>query len=111
MGIGTLVFILFIELTIAKAQQSLVLLLQIGYSPRFVSGFMIRRFIPMVIVTVVVSMIITAVAQAIVANTIQSQGLALPTVPGWPVWAALVISCLILILLVSTSIRSAIKKH
>lgn len=111
MGIGTLVFILFIELTIAKAQNSLTLLLQIGYSPRFVSSFMIRRFLPMVIVTVIISMILTTVGQAVAATAVKSQELVLPYVPGWPVWLALVISTCILVFLVSNSISSAIRKR
>lgn len=111
MGIGTLVFILFIELTIARAQASLTLLLQIGYSPHFVSLFMIRRFVPMVIATVVTAMIITVVAQVATSVIIKSQGLMLPAIPGWPVWAALLVSTLILILLVRNSISSAIKKR
>ncbi len=111
MGIGTLVFILFIELTIARAQQSLTLLLQIGYGPKFVSRFMINRFLPMVLGTVIVAMILAIGGQAFVATTAAAQGLALPYLPGWPVWAAMLISTTILVLLVSRSISTAIKKQ
>jgi hypothetical protein len=110
MGIGTLVFILFIELTIARAQHSLALLLQIGYGPHYLSQFMIRRFLPMVIGTTIASMAITVVAQMVAAVAVQSQGLVLPSVPGWPVWTALTVSTTILIVLVSRSISGAIKK-
>jgi hypothetical protein len=110
MGIGTLVFILFIELTIARAQGSLTLLLQIGYGPQYLSRFMTRRFLPLVLMTVGASMIITIVAQAITANAVKAQGLNLPMFPGWPVWAALLVSTLILVWLVSRSISGAIKK-
>ncbi len=111
MGIGTLVFILFIELTIARAQASLTLLLQIGYGPGFVSRFMIMRFIPMVIGTVIVAMLLAATGQAITSVAVKSQGLVLPLLPGWPVWAALVLSTAILILLIRGSISNAIKKN
>ena len=111
MGIGTLVFILFIELTIARAQHSLTLLLQIGYGPHFVSSFMIRRFLPMVMGTVIFAMLITIIAQAAASVAVVSQGLVLPLVPGWPVWIALLISTTILVLLVSKSISGAIKKQ
>ncbi len=111
MGIGTLVFILFIELTIARAQQSLTLLLQIGYSPRYLSRFMIGRFLPMVLGTVVVSMVITIMGQTIASSMVKDQGLVLPTLPGWPVWAALAVSTGILVVLVTKSISGAIKKH
>ena len=110
MGIGTLVFILFIELTIARAQQSLTLLLQIGYGPHYLSMFMINRFLPMVLGTVIAAMVISIVGQAAVSVKVQAQGLVLPVLPGWPVWAALVVSTSILILLVTKSISGAIKK-
>ena len=111
MGIGTLVFILFIELTIAHAQHSLTLLLQIGYSPHYLSRFMIKRFLPMVFGTVIVSMVITIIAQAVTAGVVKSQGLELPLMPGWPVFAALIMSTGILAVLVTRSISGAIKKR
>jgi len=111
MGIGTLVFILFIELTIARAQHSLTLLLQIGYSPRYLSRFMTERFLPLVLGTVIAAMIITIAGQVAASVFVQAQGLVLPFFPGWPVWAALVISTTILIMLVSGSIGGAIKKQ
>ncbi len=111
MGIGTLVFILFIELTIARAQHSLTLLLQIGYSPHFLSRFMTNRFLPMVAGTVIVAMALTIAGQGIAAHAVASQALILPTMPGWPVWIALVISTTILVLLISGSISNAIKKQ
>ena len=110
MGIGTLVFILFIELTIARAQGSLSLLQQIGYGPGYLSKFMTNRFLPLVLGTVLVSAIITIAAQFITANAVKAQGLNLPTFPGWPIWAALFLSTLILVWLVSRSISGAIRK-
>ncbi|MCW3122648.1 MAG: hypothetical protein JWQ38_2140 [Flavipsychrobacter sp.] len=110
MGIGTLVFILFIELTIARAQNSLTLLLQVGYSPKYLSSFMTARFLPLVLGAVILSMIITIAGQVVTSLLVISQGLVLPTLPGWPVWVALVISTGILVLLVSKSISGAIKK-
>lgn len=110
MGIGTLVFILFIELTIARAQHSLTLLLQVGYSPKYLSKFMIGRFLPMVMGTVVFSMVITIAAQAAASVLVVSQGLALPMFPGWTVWAALAVSTSILVVLVTKSISGAIAK-
>ncbi len=110
MGIGTLVFILFIELTIARAQHSVTLLLQLGYSPRYLSRFMTNRFLPMILGTVLASMAIAFAAQVAASIAVQSQGLVLSTLPGWPVWAALLLSTAILIGLVNKSISDAIKK-
>lgn len=110
MGIGTLVFILFIELTIAKAQSSLTLLLQIGYSPRFISRFMIRRFLPMVLGAVILSMALAVCGQAVASVTARAQGLVLPLLPGWPVWAALLLSTAILLVLVSRSVSRSVSQ-
>lgn len=110
MGIGTLVFILFIELTIAKAQHSLSLLLQIGYGPHYLSRFMINRFLPLVIGTVAVSMAIAFAGQVAASLVAKNNGLVLSSIPGWPVWAALVLSSVILVALITRSIRGAIRK-
>lgn len=109
MGIGTLVFILFIELTIARAQNSLTLLLQVGYSPRYLTGFMTGRFLPLVFGSIVLSMLITIAGQIITSMAVVSQGLTLPLLPGWPVWVALAISTGILVVLISRAISNAIK--
>lgn len=109
MGIGTLVFILFIELTIARARQSLTLLMEIGYSPSVLSGFMIKRFLPLILVTVLVSTTVTIAAQGIAANMAKEQSLSLHMLPGWPVWAALAVSTGILLALVVRSISRAIR--
>ena len=110
MGISTLVFILFIELTIARAQASLTLLLQIGYGPRYISGFMTRRFIPLVLGTVGLSAAIAVACQYGASVAARGQGLRLPVWPGWPVWAALAISTAVLLVLVARSIGGAVRK-
>ena len=97
--------------SIARAQHSLTLLLQIGYSPRYLSRFMTGRFLPMVLGTVIAAMIVTIAGQVAASVLVLKQGLVLPAIPGLPVWAALVISTGILVLLVSRSISGAIKKQ
>ena len=109
MGIGILVFILFIELTIARAQQSINLLKEIGYSPHYLSGFMIRRFLPLIFFTVVCSAGAATGAQYFASVMAVAQGLALPAFPGLPVWLALAVSIGTLVLLVIRSIRASIR--
>ena len=111
MGIGTMVFILFIELTIARAQHSLTLLLQIGYGPRYLTRFMTNRFLPMVLSTVLAAMISTIAGQSVMSSIALKQGLVLPLIPGWQVWAALAVSTTVLVILVSRSISNAIAKQ
>ncbi len=108
LGIGTLVFVLFIELTISRAQASLTLLIQLGYGPRYLSIFMMRRFFPLLIFTLIVSMGLATIAQYFSADFIKGQNLVVSTLPGWPVWAALGVSAFTLLVLVSRSIIKAI---
>lgn len=110
MSIGTLVFILFIELTIARARQSLILLREIGFGPRYLGRFMIRRFVPLIFLTLAISVIIVLSAQFAAAQWAKGLKLTLALVPGWPVWLALTISAGILFLLVSVSIVRAIRR-
>lgn len=109
MGIGTLVFVLFIELTVARARHSLTLLLQIGYSPKYISGFMAKRFIPMILGTVLFSAVVAVIGQSVVATAAVAQGLRLPMIPGPAVWIALLVSTAILLALVLRSISTAIR--
>ncbi|MBA3827871.1 MAG: hypothetical protein H0X33_02950 [Taibaiella sp.] len=109
LSIGALVFILFIELTIARAQQSITLLLQLGYAPRYLSSFMVKRFFPMLLGTVMVAGIVASGVQYIAAIKSRSLNLSLPHLPGWPVWAALAISTLLLFILVARAIARAIR--
>jgi hypothetical protein len=109
MGIGALVFILFIELTVAKAQQSLALLLQIGYSPKVLSRFMMSRFLPLVFITLVIAKLIAVAVQISISIWAAKMLLTLPMLPGWPVWGALIISGGLLFALVSNSIVKAIR--
>lgn len=109
MGIGTLVFILFIELTIARAQESMALLMQLGYSPRYLGRFMLRRFLPLMLAALVLAMWLAMIAQYMAADKLKKMNLNLPHVPGWQVWAALGASALVLLAFVSRAITRAIK--
>jgi len=108
MGIGTLVFILFIELTIAKAEASLSLLLQMGYSPRYLGRFMMRRFIPLILFVLIAAAIVAIVLQDIIAHKAVTMNVTLPNMPGWPVWAALAASAALLLAFVIKAILQAI---
>ena len=110
MGISILVFILFIELTVARARASLQLLIQIGYSPRLLARFLGRQFLPLVVVALCCSMGAALLAQVLVAGAVKAQGLLLPLLPGFQVWTAFFISLVILLLLLSVSIKRAIKE-
>ena len=109
MGIGMLVFILFIELTIARAQQSITLLLEIGYSPGRLRNYMTKRFMTLVLITLLCSALTVLIAQYVSSVQALSQGLTLHAVPGYPVWIAAGVSLSILIALINRSIRQSLR--
>ncbi len=109
MGISVLVFVLFIELTIARAQQSLSLLLQLGYDPGYLRKFMMQRFIPLMLAAIVVAVIFAAIAQWLASIFIVRMNLQLPALPGFPVWIAVFLSIVLLVLQIRISVIKAMK--
>lgn len=109
-GIGTLVFVLFIELTFAKATEAVKLLLQLGYKPSVLGRFMAKRFAPFIISAVLLSVFVVAGLQLIGASGSTSLQLELPLLPGWPVWLAAIISAMILFYQMSRTIKKALNK-
>lgn len=106
MGIGALVFVLFIELTLAYAQDSVQLLQQLGYSPKKLSRFLTARYIPIMLSALIVAMIIAITARYIAALKMAALQLNISLLPDAAVWIAALLSGLILLF----QIRYAIKK-
>ncbi len=109
MGISMLGFVLFIELTIARAQPSLLLLLQIGYHPALLKRFMLWRFLPLMLLAVLISFLVAAVMQWLAAGWVVSMQLHLSKLIGLPVIAVALLSALLLILLVKSAVGKALK--
>jgi hypothetical protein len=106
MGIGTLVFILFIELTMARAQTSVKLLLQIGYSPKNLSLFLIKQYVPIMFSALFFAVLIALSIQYIVAQKLSELHVA--SFPSPFVWLAVILSAIVLFWQLSRSIRKAI---
>ncbi len=109
MGISVLVFVLFIELTIVRAQHSLVLLLQLGYNPGYLRKFMMLRFTPIVLSAIVIALLLALAAQLGASILIVQMKLQLSPLPGWPVWLTAAISIALLVLQVRSSIAKAVR--
>lgn len=109
MGIGALVFVLFIELTMAKAQASVQLLLQIGYSPKKLSRFLMAKYIPIMLSALSVALLMALVTQYFVSEKMNSLQVAIPKFPGFYVCLAAAISGIVLLIQITYSIRKAIK--
>ena len=109
MGIGALVFVLFIELTMAKAQASVQLLLQIGFSPQKLSRFLMAKYLPIMLSALSVAVLVAIAIQYFTSQKLNTLQLSIPTFPSIYVWCAAGISGLILLVQISYSIRKAIK--
>ncbi len=108
-GIATLVFVLFIELTMARAQDAVRLLRQLGYSPRVLSRFLVRRFLPLLLGAVGAAMLLAAGAQVFAHFRLQALDLQVPPVPGLPVWGAAAVCAALLALPMRRAIRGALR--
>lgn len=108
MGIGSLVFILFIELTMAQAQQSVKLLLQLGYSPKKLSAFLLKKYIPILISALLSASLLAILIQYFTAQKMSSLPVEISSFPSLYVWIAASISAGILLLQMVQSIRKAI---
>lgn len=109
MGIGALVFVLFIELTMAKAQASVQLLLQIGFSPKKLSRFLMAKYLPIMLSALSVAVLVAIAIQYFASQKLSTLQLSIPSFPSFYVWCAAAISGLILLVQISYSIRKAIK--
>jgi hypothetical protein len=110
MGIGILVFILFIELTIAKAQPAIQLLTELGYSPGYLSRFIAARFIPLMGGALVVALLLTVGLQLAASIWGTNLQLNLGKLPGWPVWAAWVFSLVLFYVLIKRATAVALRR-
>lgn len=92
MGVSVLVFILFIELTVARAQDAVRLLLQLGYSPKGIGSFMYRHFMPMILGAIGIALLLACAAQIGAAVMGKGEQLQLGYLPGWPTWVVAALS-------------------
>lgn len=109
-GISSLVFSLFIQLTLARAQQSLILLRQIGYSAVSLRRVIYRRIFPLTAVAFAVAMAVALLVQSFAKSAAKEHQLHLPALPGWPVWAVAGSSAMLLALWLWVTIRKLIRE-
>jgi hypothetical protein len=106
---GLSVFILYAELTIARAQHNLQLLVQLGYSPRFLSRFILRRYVFIILGVMIAAGIAAIYAQVQTAKAALEMDLYIARFPGWEVWAALGLVTLIMLLLVKRKVDKGVR--
>lgn len=69
---GLLVFSLFIQLTIASCKTDIQLLQTLGTSPKQLSGFLMKQFLPQNIIIIVLTTVLVAIIQFILAAVLKS---------------------------------------
>lgn len=106
---GAAVFLLFTELTLARAKHNLQLLIQIGYSPRFLVRFMYIRYVLIILAVMITAGIAAIIAQVRTAKFILSMNLYIATFPVWEVWAALGVIAVVLLILVRRVIGRGVR--
>lgn len=108
--VSGLVFVLFIELTLAKAGASVRLLLQIGYSPAQLGRFLTRRYVPLLLSSVALAAIVCIALKQLAVHQLHQLNLNLSAWPGWVMWIALLTCLTLLVGQMSVSIRRALKQ-
>lgn len=109
MAISILVFTLFIELTIARAQASVQLLQELGYSTARLGKFLYKRFLPLLGYSFLVAIIVAVGTQVVAAVIGNKTGLNLDYFPGWPIWLVAMVTMAILFIQVKRAINKALR--
>ncbi len=110
LGVSLLLFVLFVELTIAKARSSVQLLLEIGYAPSRLKSFLAARFAPMIGGAVLAALLLALAGQITAHFLARSSMLELSLLPGWPVWACAALVALLLFQNMRLAIRRALRQ-
>lgn len=105
LGISLLVFTLFIELTIAKAHESVQRLLEIGFSPKMLKRFLYQRFIPLLAAAVGVALGLAIILQVFIHFYGAQSSLQFSLLPDWPLW----VGAGIIFMILMTQLKAAIK--
>jgi hypothetical protein len=110
LGMSVLVFVLFIELSIARARPSVILLREIGYSPSMLKVVLVARFVPLLSIGVAVSTVMGMAVQLSASYWGNKAGLHLGGLPGWPFWVCVAIICALLFAQVRRAVGRALRK-
>lgn len=110
LAISVLVFVLFIELTVARAKASVGLLQQIGYSPDMLRSFLLKRFLPLLGGAMVIAIVLALAVQVGARAQAVSAGLHLPMLPGWPFWVCVAVVLALLLIQLRKAVKGALAR-
>ena len=108
-GISGLVFSLFIQLTLARAHNSLSLLRQLGYNAGFLRKVVYRRILPWALAALAGAIAVASIIQFALAGAALQVGLSLPRIAGWPVWLAVLLAGALLTAWLAATTRKIIR--
>lgn len=108
--VSSLVFVLFIELTLAKAGASVKLLLQIGYSPSALSRFLAARYLPLLLSAVFLAGLLVIILKQMVVARLEQLNLSVSAWPGAITWLSLLLCLLLLIAQMFRSVRRSLRQ-
>lgn len=109
LGVGSLVFVLFVELTLAQVYAAIQLLIQIGYSPKSIAVFLQKKYFPIMLSALLSATIFATFIQIIIAKKLATIQLWIPNLPDILVWIAIFSCALILIVQLRSSIYKSIR--
>ncbi len=78
-----LIFTLFIQLTIASCKEEIFLLITLGASPKQLQRFLMRQFFPINILIISASLLIIAVIQYYIYNSLVKQNISVDPFPSY----------------------------
>ncbi|HET9434004.1 MAG TPA: hypothetical protein VFO37_09635, partial [Chitinophagaceae bacterium] len=83
--LALLLFSFYLQLVIARSRDSLKLLLELGYSPGWLSSKVSRRFIPAYFIIVIIALILTQLMQWAFHQSVMYNRPELATLINWTV--------------------------
>lgn len=110
LAVAVFVYRLFIALKMKQIASALSLLVILGYSPRFLWLYVLKRMILVLVPVFGAAAALSILAQQHMAQWLKGFNLILPVFPGWPVWLVLSICFLMLVALVERAMSKAIKE-
>ena len=102
-----LVFSLFIQLTIASCRDEIILLVTLGASPGQLRGFLMKRFFPVNILIIGLSLLLIAGLQYGLQKWLLQQHIFIGAFPSWSTFLA----ALLILVLIWWVNRTAIRRH
>lgn len=109
MGISGLVFSLFLQLTLARAAESLALLRQLGYSAPFLRKRVNAGILPMVAAAASAAFFASAATQCWLCAAAMKVEVSIPKWPGPPVWGTGIAALITLIVWLAATTRKFIR--